>query len=86
MSEQQDPYITQKPVPGDYRFMSQWFNVIRSIRSQAATGGPAIITVRVLVDKDGNPLRCWSSVGVNRLFPARDVEEVIGNIINELVE
>lgn len=48
--------MDDQAIPGDYRLLRPWFNLVRSLRSCSANvGSHAIVTVHVVVDELGRP-------------------------------
>jgi len=43
-------------------------NIVRRLQSEAKTEGCAIVTMRIAVNSDGNPI-CWTKPEVTRLEP-----------------
>ena len=71
MTESQTPYAidatpstngwnttqTHPATPGDVAQLRCWFSVIRQLRQIGKSRGLSIVTLKVLVDEDGNPIQ-----------------------------
>lgn len=53
-----------------------WLNVLRRLQSVAKTEGFAVITISVLVDRDGRP-KAWSEPRLSKIEPSRRADEII---------
>lgn len=58
-------------------------NIVRRLQSEAKTEGCAIVTMRIAVNSDGNPI-CWSQPFVTRLEPKSScsVDELLETLTN----
>ncbi len=57
------------------RLQPEWFNVLRRMRSCARSGSPQVITMRVLVDDNGNPVN-WN-VWHSKLEGSNGLDELL---------
>lgn len=58
-----------------------WLNVVRRLQSVANTGGLALVSITVLVDKEGCPAM-WLEPQCRKIEPKKTAEEVL-RLLNE---
>lgn len=54
--------------PRDWPTLVPWLNIVRRLISVSRSGGHAIITMRVVVDSDGQPV-FWAEPDMVRIEP-----------------
>lgn len=63
--------MTHTHAPGDIDHLCRWFGAIRQLRQVGQSRGLSVITLKVLVDADGNPLQ-WGKPRRAELSPLSD--------------
>ena len=73
--------ITNTPAANDP--LEEWQQLVRRLKQAGATGAPAILTLRVLVDEYGNPAGVWS-VDTCKLEPRMQAQTAISEVLAHL--
>ncbi len=71
MTESRPDY---KTVPGDLERLRPWLNVIRRLVSVSHTGAFGILSIQILVNEKGQPVR-WSCPEVALLEPRYEASD-----------
>jgi hypothetical protein len=79
-----DKLVTPAPrFPADICDLLKWSNVIRRVISVSKSGGYGVVSIRVVVDSEGNPVQ-WAEPILTKLEPKRESVEVITQLIANL--
>lgn len=79
------PGLDGKPIlPGDYKLLEPWLDFVRRARQAGATGFISVMTLRLVVDAEGNPTGLWLAPDVKKLEPRNGADELLTELLNSL--
>ncbi len=72
--------------PGDLDLLQPWFNAIRKWRSLAPQSGISVLSISLVIDARGNPLKPYPAPKVTQLEPRACAEDALADLLERLVD